>query len=94
MSDTRAKRNRKANLFRKQNGLCFFCYVPMDLRWIPPKGPIKNNDATLDHLIHRLHGSRIPHNYGTTVLACHRCNHLRGQFRDLMAKMFPKENVT
>ena len=71
------KRRRKARLFARQNGKCYWCKNDMVI--IPTVGNEKTfpkNLATLDHLFDKFHPSRRANSRGKerTVLACWQCN--------------------
>lgn len=65
---------RRAALFAEQDGLCFYCRVPMK----PPPftRPRSPRDATLDHLIPFSEGGR--RGFPNEVAACNGCNGRRG----------------
>jgi hypothetical protein len=48
-----------------------------------PKGPTKNNHATIDHLYSRADGPRPSNTRNTLVLACFKCNHERGKLQQI-----------
>ena len=63
-------------IWRKQNGSCFYCTISL-------VAPASGNDnghhphlATIDHIHPRSKGGKRVH--GNVVLACQRCNVLRG----------------
>lgn len=65
---------RRAALFREQEGLCFYCTAPMTS---PPfQRPRTPMQATLEHLIPFCEGGR--RGFPNEVAACNGCNNLRG----------------
>lgn len=84
MSTTSWNRERRARLFKKQRGLCYYCGVRMvqvDRRGQQMKAGTRDpRECTLEHLIDRNDPfrGRIK---GKLVAACHKCNHTRGAER-------------
>jgi hypothetical protein len=65
---------RRAALFHAQDGLCFYCRVPMKA---PPfTRPRLPRDVTLEHLIPLSEGGR--RGFPNEVAACNDCNGRRG----------------
>lgn len=79
-------KNKRARLFRKQGGLCFYCHVPMILlESHPPNGKLPINAATIEHIFGRLNPKRRKRS--PIVAACNKCNRDRNrldleQFKD------------
>lgn len=75
-------RRRRIQLFEEQEGLCWWCKVPMLL--LPPMDKRKNmpkETCTLDHLFDRYHPERRRRprpGERRYVAACLECNHRRG----------------
>lgn len=84
----REKTRRTARLMREQGGCCYYCKY--QLRFLPKygveyQGPTEGDKwrsrrsaqtATLDHIVPRSRGGR--NELENLVLACHWCNHFRG----------------
>ena len=81
MGDTKRLRRRKAKLWERQKGLCFWCEREM-LFTIGRGGEQPSEVATIDHLRTRYASNRSEPPRDSceerTVLACYRCNHKRG----------------
>lgn len=69
-----ARQRRRARLFFKQRGLCYWCSRQMTTERPNPK-PAPNY-ATFEHLMPRSRGGKS--NYDNVVLACRSCNNHRG----------------
>lgn len=81
---------RRAKLFHKQEGKCYWCELPMLLIKPPAKmeKPIRNM-CTLDHLDDRFSPERGKHGGELrTVAACWQCNWNRNKQRE---KELPRE---
>ena len=77
MSD---EQRRRKNLWNK-NKNCYWCNEPTKLLE-NPSGSLPPDTATLDHIRNRL-GNRNTDHPSITVLACYRCNNLRGKYEQL-----------
>lgn len=74
------KRRRRDALFKKQNGLCYWCEEPMTIYHIK-RGKMPDDGATIDHLRCRYNPTRYDPSDGEerTVLACFWCNSMRAR---------------
>lgn len=92
LSTSALKKRQRASLFAKQKGLCYWCkgrMVMPDPTRIRRHRALPGNLATIDHLDHKFSPERGKHpGEYRRVLACKRCNELRGQ---LMQQMQPIE---
>jgi 5-methylcytosine-specific restriction endonuclease McrA len=67
------RRRWREHLFKKQEGLCFYCKKPMSLTARTKKGGPARNFATFEHLQRLVDGGKT--NSHNVVLACRICNH-------------------
>lgn len=64
----------RAELFARQQGRCHYCARDMQLRTYSVQDQLRDEDATIEHLVPRvLGGSDGPPNL---VAACHACNRI------------------
>ena len=70
-------------LYRRQVGLCFWCFRPCD-------GLANADDApTLDHIVPRSdNGKVMPHRLENLVMSCKRCNELSGKTNKVKRREF------
>jgi hypothetical protein len=80
-----AIRKRKLNLWKKDPH-CFWCEELTIIHKHKQGRKIPDNAATLDHIVTRLNPLRGKIK-GRTVLACNRCNFLRGKMEEKMIKI-------
>lgn len=71
--DNRGCTRRRLSLYRRFEGLCFYCGNPMTY---PDEGPHKETVVTREHLIPRSWGGAL--RGANLVAACNRCNFMRG----------------
>jgi 5-methylcytosine-specific restriction endonuclease McrA len=64
------RKARRAALVEAQNGLCFYCDIPMTLL----RGP---RMSTIDHII-SIDDGGDPDDPDNQVAACHQCNRMKG----------------
>lgn len=64
---------RLRNLYKLQDGKCFYCKVDV-IPTFPEQKILLPDNATRDHIICRSINLKLPNN---TVLACHSCNQER-----------------
>lgn len=83
LKSTEIRRRQVAGMFRRQRGLCHWCkelMVLFDPAKIVRHRPMPKNLATIDHLDDRFSPNRGQRpGEIRRVLACKRCNELRGQ---------------
>lgn len=82
LTSQQRKRRQVEGLFKRQNGLCYWCngaMVLFDERIMRRNRPLPDNLATVDHLDDKFSPERGKHGGEIRrVLACMRCNGLRG----------------
>jgi 5-methylcytosine-specific restriction endonuclease McrA len=80
----------RGNLLKKQKGLCCYCEEPV-VACLPEIGkPVNPRMATIEHLKRRVDGGKSePDNL---AIACHSCNHGRGQIDWLSYKSWVLDN--
>lgn len=92
LKSTEAKRRQVQGLYNRQRGLCYWCkqlMVLFDPTKIRRQRPLPFNLATIDHLDDRFSSERGKHGgEPRRVLACKKCNEVRGRMSELMQ---PKE---
>lgn len=71
-----SKVRQRVNVYRRENGRCFYCDDPVSLETHTPGVPFPHHMATVDHIIPKCEGgTRSERN---AVCACWRCNNKRG----------------
>ena len=76
----RQKAQKRALLWDRQNGLCYYCKRPMRRRERTPSDYNYPDDATLDHKTPRSAGGT--NNIKNMVLSCFQCNSEKGDSLD------------
>lgn len=79
--DSRKKQAKKRRLFHQQDGRCYYCGCQMKCGKGPSNGIVPKTFATFEHLDDRYSDDRGKRSGQRVVLACHGCNHKRGQER-------------
>jgi 5-methylcytosine-specific restriction endonuclease McrA len=69
-----------ATMFKRQKGLCYYCYAPMTLKKEPLGSTMPSNLATIDHRIPKSKGGKWVKS--NLVLCCYECNTRKGDYYD------------